>query len=66
LTGLATSRDDSGITLVNAKNDKTVIAMSDIEDLRESPLSLMPDDLYKQLKPQDLRDLFSYLESNTK
>lgn len=66
VTGLAIARDDAGVTLVNAKNEKTTVLTSDIQELRDSPVSLMPDDLYKQLKPQDLRDLFSYLESNPK
>lgn len=66
LTGMATTRDDSSVTLVNAKNEKTTIPLSEVETLRESPVSLMPDDLYRQLKPQELRDLFSYLESNGK
>ena len=66
LTGMAIARDDAGITLVNPKNERTTIAANEIEELRESPVSLMPDDLYRQLKPQELRDLFSYLESNGK
>jgi cytochrome c1 len=49
--------------LVNAKNEKTTILGSEIDELQESRLSLMPEDLYKQLKPQELRDLFAYLES---
>ena len=63
LTGLAITRDDAGVTLVNARNEKTTIAASDIEELHESQLSLMPEDLYRQLKPHELRDLFAYLES---
>ena len=66
LTGLPLTRDDASVTLVNARNEKTTISMNEIEDMRVSQISLMPDDLYKQLKPQDLRDLFSYLESNQK
>jgi hypothetical protein len=30
--------------------------------MEESPVSLMPDDLLKGLKPQELRDLFGYLQ----
>ena len=63
LNGLVAARDDASVTLVNAKNEKTTIAKGDIDEIRESPISLMPDDLYRQLKPQDLRDLFAYLES---
>ncbi|MDZ4683814.1 MAG: c-type cytochrome, partial [Planctomycetaceae bacterium] len=64
LTGLAVSRDDAGVTLVDAKNQRTTIAASEIAALRESEVSLMPDDLYRQLKPQELRDLFAYLQSS--
>ena len=49
LNGLALARDDDGLVLVNAKNEKTMISSSDIEELRESQVSLMPDDLYRQL-----------------
>ena len=64
LTGLPLTRDDATVTLVNARNERTTVGMNEIEDMRVSQISLMPDDLYKQLKPQELRDLFSYLESN--
>ena len=64
LNGLALARDDDGLVLVNAKNEKTMISSSDIEELRESQVSLMPDDLYRQLKPDEIRNLFAYLESN--
>ncbi len=31
--------------------------------MRESPVSLMPENILKELKPQELRDLFSYLQA---
>ncbi len=61
LNGLIVERSDAGLTLANAKNERVTLAVADIEELRESPVSLMPDDQYKQLKPQELRDLFAYL-----
>lgn len=61
LSGLIIERTDAGLTIANAKNERVTVAMTDIEELRESPVSLMPDDLYRQLKPQELRDLFAYL-----
>ena len=63
LNGIVFDRSDAGITLINAKNEKTMIPANEIEGLNESQISLMPDNLYKQLTPQELRDLFSYLES---
>ena len=61
LNGLIVERTDAGLTIANAKNERVTLAVADIEELRESPVSLMPDDLYRQLKPQELRDLFAYL-----
>ena len=52
------------MTLLNAKNERTVIARDTVESLDESPTSLMPDNLLNPLKPQELRDLFSYLQSD--
>jgi len=63
VTGLPIARDDSSITLVDSKSEKLVLPMSEVEELNESPVSLMPDDLYRQFKPQELRDLFAYLQS---
>ncbi len=62
LTGLPIARDDAAITLVDSKGEPQVIASGEIDELHDSPTSLMPEDLYRQLKPQDLRDLFSYLQ----
>ena len=42
----------------------TTVVKSDIEEITESPVSLMPENLYRQLSPQDIRDLFAWLQSN--
>jgi putative heme-binding domain-containing protein len=65
LTGLPVAQDAAGVTLLSPKNEKTAVAASEIEDVHESPVSMMPDDLYRQLSPQELRDLFAYLQSPT-
>ncbi len=64
LTGLPTARNEAGVTLVNAKNEPVVIPTREIDELHESPVSMMPIDLYRQLTPQDLRDLFAFLQRN--
>ncbi len=66
ITGLPIARDDAAITLVDSKSEKLVVPMSEVEEMNESPVSLMPDDLYRQLKPQELRDLFAYLQGGGK
>ena len=63
LTGLAIDRNNASITLADAKGDKQVVKTSEIENLRDSVVSIMPDNLYLQLRPQELRDLFAYLQS---
>jgi putative heme-binding domain-containing protein len=63
LTGLIADQSAGSITLLGAKNERTVIPRQAIESMRESPVSLMPDNLLKDLKPQEVRDLFSYLHS---
>ncbi|MFO0845962.1 MAG: c-type cytochrome, partial [Gemmataceae bacterium] len=61
-TGLVVEEGAGRITLVDAKAEKFVIPRNQIEKLEESPTSLMPDNLWKDLKPQELRDLFAYLQ----
>lgn len=63
LTGLPIVRTDASITLVDSKGERQSIAVAEIEEVHESPLSLMPENLYLQLRPQELRDLFAYLQS---
>lgn len=63
LTGLPIERNDASLTLVDAKGEKQMITTSEIEELQDSSISLMPENLYLQFKPAELRDLFTYLQS---
>ena len=63
LTGLMAAQTPGSITLLAAKNERTTLAREKIESIQESPASLMPENLLQPLKPQELRDLFSYLQS---
>lgn len=62
LTGLLVAEDGASITLVDAQGRRQSLARSDIASLAESPVSLMPERLLEPLSPEELRDLFSYLE----
>ena len=62
LTGLLADQDAASVTLLDAKNMPHRIARPDIESLNTSPLSLMPDGLLEKLTPQQLSDLFAYLQ----
>ncbi|HTU21838.1 MAG TPA: PVC-type heme-binding CxxCH protein [Gemmataceae bacterium] len=63
LTGLMVAQTPGSITLVGAKNERTTIPREKIESIQESPVSLMPENLLRQLKPRQVRDLFAYLQS---
>ena len=66
LNGLLVEETPVSVTLLNAKNERTTVSRDDIEELKASPVSLMPEDLLKKLTPQEVRDLFRYLQESQK
>ena len=62
LVGLVVEQSAESITLVDAKNERTVVAHGDIEVIEPAEKSLMPEGIVEKLSPDQLRDLFSYLE----
>jgi putative heme-binding domain-containing protein len=63
LAGLIVEQTPEAITLRDSKGERTKIARAEVDELKESDVSLMPESLYKEFSPQQLRDLFSFLES---
>jgi putative heme-binding domain-containing protein len=63
LSGLIVEQTPDAITLADAKGERTRIARTEIGELKESDASLMPESLYKELRPDQLRDLFQFLQS---
>ena len=51
------------VTLLDAQNRQIRIPRDEIEEMFPSEVSLMPERLLEQLSPQELRDLFGYLEN---
>ena len=62
VTGLLAEQDAASVTLLDAQNNRIKISIDEVEELRESEASLMPERILEGLSPQQLRDLFSYLE----
>ncbi len=62
VTGCVAEENASSLTLVGPKNDRTVIRRSEIVEMKAMANSLMPEKLLDPLKPQDVRDLFAYLQ----
>ncbi len=61
LTGVLVSQTDAEIELKTAEAIVHKLRRDDIEQMKKSATSLMPADLQKQLKAQDLVDLVEYL-----
>lgn len=64
LTGLLADSNAETITLLDAKNKRTVLNRSNLEELRESTVSLMPEKLLDELTDQQIRDLLAYVQSD--
>ena len=52
------------MTLVDSKNERTVLARSKIEDITPSATSLMPEKILDPLSDEELCDLFRYLQGD--
>ncbi len=64
LSGLVTQQTPSQLTLVDSQAQTMTIATNAIEEMIPSQISQMPEDVLKKLSPEQLRDLFAYLESD--
>jgi len=62
-SGLLASESEASISLVDAEGRATVLLRADLEELRSSGKSLMPEGLEKDLDPQAAADLLAYLAS---
>ncbi|WP_425617515.1 PVC-type heme-binding CxxCH protein [Anatilimnocola sp. NA78] len=61
ITGLLAEDNEQRVVLKVQGGKLETIARGDIEEMKISELSLMPEQLEKQLKPEELADLFSLL-----
>jgi putative heme-binding domain-containing protein len=62
ITGCIADQNASSITLVGPKNNRTIVRRNEIADMKPMSVSLMPEKLLDPLKPQEVRDLFAYLQ----
>jgi len=63
LTGFIADQDQSIVVLRGADGQNISLARDNIEDLRASKTSLMPENQLNNLTDQQIRDLFAYLRS---
>lgn len=62
LTGLLAAETPTSVTLRQALGKEETILRSDVDRMVASPLSLMPQELEKQLTRQEFADLLAYLK----
>ena len=63
-SGLIAAETANSIELIDAQGKKHTILRIDIEQLRRSGISLMPEGLEKELTPQGLADVMEFVRSN--
>lgn len=63
LTGMIAAETATSVTLKRADNVTDTILRIDIDEMRSTGLSLMPDGLEKQVNPQAMADLIEYIQS---
>jgi len=63
LTGLLADSTADTITLVDSKNQRTVLKRNDLEELKETPVSLMPEKILDELTDQQIRDMIAFLQT---
>ncbi|MBA4187493.1 MAG: dehydrogenase [Planctomycetaceae bacterium] len=63
LTGIVSAETPTSITLRRAEGAEDVILRTNLSLFRATSLSLMPVGMEKELKQQDVADLFAYLRS---
>jgi len=57
-------QNDGTITVLDAQNQRTVLNRAEVKEIVASSTSLMPEGLLETLTPQQVRDLFSHLQSS--
>ncbi|MEE3219021.1 MAG: hypothetical protein VX257_02105, partial [Planctomycetota bacterium] len=63
LTGMIVDETATSVTLKRANNESDTILRIDIDEIRSSGLSLMPEGLEKEIDRQAMADLLAYLQS---
>jgi len=64
ITGIVRKEDRNTVTLAT-ENDTVVIPVPEIDARRQSEVSMMPEGLLQNLKPEERRNLIAYLRSPT-
>jgi putative heme-binding domain-containing protein len=62
-TGMITSESANSLTLRRPDGTETIMLRTDIQAMKSTGLSFMPEGLEKQISKQQMADLLTYLDS---
>lgn len=63
LAGIIKEEDDQSLVIEDANGDRLTVSRDEIEAIKASPVSLMPDGLAASLSSDEFCDLVAYLET---
>jgi putative heme-binding domain-containing protein len=63
LSGIVRERSDKTMILQSA-NDRITLALDDIDQMKESSKSMMPEGIFETMTPDEVRDLIAYLSTS--
>ena len=63
VSGIIREQNDRSMTIQTA-NERIVLPREDIEEIKPSTVSMMPEGQLERLTPQEIRDLFAYLAAS--
>jgi putative membrane-bound dehydrogenase-like protein len=63
VSGIIREQNDRSLTIQTA-NERVILPREDIEDIKPSNLSMMPEGQLERLTPLEIRDLFAYLAAS--
>lgn len=63
LTGILASETGASVTLKQPEGKTITLARDEIEELQSNGISLMPEGLEKNIPPQDMADLISFIKN---
>jgi putative heme-binding domain-containing protein len=64
ITGIVTKQDANSVTVLTA-NETLVIPRKEVQSLKQSELSMMPEGLLQGLSDKEVRDLLAYLKTTS-
>ncbi|MFO0952637.1 MAG: PVC-type heme-binding CxxCH protein [Isosphaeraceae bacterium] len=64
LTGLILEENGQTLTVIDSNRQKTVVPRGEVEEIKPSPVSLMPEGLLDKLPEDKVRDLFRYIQGS--